>query len=142
MLSRVLRSGLLYCGMVFSAGFALGTVRVLLLEPQIGARYAELIEMPLMLCVIYFSARYVVSKTHPASGNGLHLSIGLLALALLLLLECTLVLWLQGVPVNQYLASRDTIALAAYLLSLGLFALMPLIIKIRMHKKTLQCFLT
>ena len=58
----MVKFGLLYFTLVFVAGFILGTTRVLLLVPQVGERNAELIEMPLMLVVIYFSARFIVRK--------------------------------------------------------------------------------
>ena len=58
----IVKFGLLYFTLVFVAGFILGGIRVLFVVPQIGERYAELIEMPLMLVVIFFSARFVVRK--------------------------------------------------------------------------------
>jgi len=54
---HVLRRAAAYLGMVFGAGFVLGTARVLLIVPGIGARWAELHEMPLMLAVIGAGAR-------------------------------------------------------------------------------------
>lgn len=63
------RYGLLYFATVFAAGFILGTIRVLSLEPWLGARYAELLEMPIMLAVVYFSARYWVKRAQ-AQPNG------------------------------------------------------------------------
>ena len=134
MTTRALKSGLIYFAIVFAAGFALGTIRVLLLEPHIGSRYAKLTEMPIMLLVIYCAARYIVLKTLPASTNGLYVAVGVFALALLLLLEFTLVLGLQGISMDRYLESRDAIAFTAYLASLGLFAFMPLILKMRMKR--------
>lgn len=48
-----------YFLLVFGAGFVLGTVRVLLILPLVGERAAELLEMPLMLTVIVFAARWM-----------------------------------------------------------------------------------
>jgi len=101
---------------------------VLAVEPEIGTRYAELIEMPVMLLVIYLSARFVVSKMYPVKSMLPFLFTGLIALALLLTIEFTLVLGLRGISMEQYLDSRDAIAFGAYILALIVFALMPLLL--------------
>jgi len=43
---RVLKAGAVYFGVVFGAGFVLGTVRVIWVVPHLGERTAELIEAP------------------------------------------------------------------------------------------------
>lgn len=131
---NALRYGIVYFALVFGAGFVLGTIRVLAVAPRIGARYAELIEMPVMLAVIYLAARFVVSKMHPAKSTLPFLVTGLVALALLLAIEFTLVLGLQGISLEQYLDSRDAIAFGAYLASLIVYALMPLILGVRQRR--------
>jgi hypothetical protein len=130
MIRSALKYGSLYFALVFSAGFVLGTIRVLALEPRIGVKNAELLEMPIMLIVIYLSARYVVSKM-PSTGKRLPYFIaGISALVLLLLLEFTLVSGLQGISIEDYLDSRDEVAFGAYIVSLIIFAHMPLLIVI------------
>ena len=126
MIPKALKYGVIYFALVFGAGFVLGTVRVLLLEPRIGTRYAELIEIPLMLVVIYLAAKYVVSKMRSTRTGLPYLITGISALVLLLILEFTLVLGLQKISFRQYLESRDAVAFGAYLVSLIVFALMPL----------------
>ena len=126
---RVVKFGLVYFALVFTAGFILGILRVLIIEPKIGTRYAELFEMPLMLFVIYLSARHVVSKMHFAKARLPYVITGVIALALLLLFEFTLVIGLQNTSIRQYLDSRDEIAFSAYIVSLIFFALMPWLIK-------------
>ena len=39
---RLVKPAAIYFGVVFGAGFALGPIRVLWLEPRVGARAAEL----------------------------------------------------------------------------------------------------
>lgn len=124
-----LKYGSIYFGLVFCAGFALGTARVLILEPQIGTRYAELVEMPVMLFVIYLSAKYVVSKMYSTKPILPYLATGAIALTFMLLVEFTFVLALQRLPLEEYLESRDKVAFSAYLVSLIIFAFMPLLIK-------------
>lgn len=57
--------------LVFGVGFVLGTVRVLWIAPQLGARAAELAEAPVMLVVIYFAARWIAKRfCRPAVSDG------------------------------------------------------------------------
>jgi hypothetical protein len=45
-----------------------------------------------------------------------------------LVAELTLVLWLQGLSIREYLANRDPISGTVYYLLLGVFAIMPLLV--------------
>jgi hypothetical protein len=120
----VLLAGLTYFALVFAAGFALGIVRTLFLVPALGTRYAELLEMPVMLTVIYFTARFVLRR-FSLHGTGKQIGTGLFALLLLLLIEFTLMLQLQGLTFGQYVASRDPMAFSAYVVSLVIYGFMP-----------------
>ncbi|MGD8415788.1 MAG: hypothetical protein PVH91_01885 [Pseudomonadales bacterium] len=121
--------GIVYFGLVFSAGFLLGVVRVLWLVPLVGDRLAELAEAPLMLVVIVLSARLVVRR-FPASRSG-HLASGVLALIVLVVVEFSVVLGVRGLSISQYLAERDPIAGSVYLLMLLVFAVMPRVLATR-----------
>ena len=118
-------AGLIYFLLVFAVGFLLGTLRVLWLVPTLGERYAELLEAPLMLFVIYLSAHYLLRKKYTALKPGQSLLMGAVALGLLLLVEFSLVLGLRGLNLEQYLQSRDPIAGLVYVLSLLIFWFMP-----------------
>jgi hypothetical protein len=128
---NVIRYGFTYFALVFAAGFVLGTIRVLLVEPRIGARYAELIEIPVMLIVIYQTAKFVVSRMPDAKSGISYFVTGAVALALLLLFEIALVLGLQGMTLGQYLESRDEISFSVYLASLIIFMIMPWLVRAR-----------
>jgi hypothetical protein len=106
----------------------LGALRVLWVVPRLGERAAELMEMPLMLAVAFLAARWIVRRSTPAPSPGTCLGIGLFALGLLLAAEVALVLGLRGLSVQEYLASRDPVAGAAFVVALALFALMPLLV--------------
>ncbi len=123
---RIVKAGALYFACVFGAGFALGAVRVSLLVPRLGMRTAELIEMPLMLAVIVFAARWVVRRCALPPKPAARLGAGVLALAMLLVAEFTLVLWLQGLTLERYFASRDPVSGSVYAAMLIVFAAMPL----------------
>ena len=116
--------GITYFILVFSVGFALGTIRVFWLVPQVGERVAELIEAPLMLAAMYFSARFVTHR-FPASRPIEYIYSGVVALALLLAVEFSVVLGLRGLSITQYFAERDPIAGAVYLVMLVVFTAMP-----------------
>ena len=106
----------------------LGTIRTLWVVPRFGARTAELIETPIMLVVTILSARWIVTRLVVPSRFFSRLGMGCLALALLLIPEFTLVLWIRGISINEYFASRDPISGTVYYIMLVAFALMPLFV--------------
>ena len=117
-----------YFGLVFGTGFVLGAIRVPFLVPRLGVRAAELIEMPFMLVAIVLSARYVVRRFALPATYGVRLSVGFLALALLVTAELLLTVAIQSQTLGQFIASRDPVSGTAYLLMLGVSALMPAIL--------------
>lgn len=125
---------MLYFALVFLAGFLLGTIRVLFIVPAIGPRYAELLEMPIMLAVLVTVARFIVSKADASTTPLSHLAIGVLALCVLLLFEFTLIPWLQGMTIHEVIASKDPLSGSAYAISLVLFTLMPWLLAHRQQR--------
>jgi len=123
---RTIEAGVLYFALVFGAGFLLGALRTVGLVPRVGARAAELIELPVMLAICLAAARFVTQRLAVPAAFGARLAVGLIALALLLVCEFTLVLPLRGLTLEQYLATRDPVSGTAYYLSLGVLALLPL----------------
>ena len=116
--------GIVYFGLVFSVGFVLGFVRVLWVVPLVGDRTAELIETPLMLATIYVSGRFITQRFR-ALRRVEYLYSGLVALLLLLIVEFSVVLGLQGLSVREYVAERDPVAGAVYVGMLIIFSVMP-----------------
>ena len=125
---RILQAGLLYFALVFGAGFVLGPIRILWAAPALGARAAELIEMPIMFAVIALAARWTVRHFAVPPISFTRLDIGLIALGLLLGAEFTGVLWLRGLSMEDYFASRDPVSGTVYIAMLGVFAIMPLLV--------------
>jgi hypothetical protein len=123
---QVLKAGALYFAIAFGSGFVLGTIRVLWVVPCVGERTAELIETPIMLVVIVLGARWVARRFALAS-MPTRLGVGCVALGFLLAVELTMVLWLRGLTLGEYVASRDPVAGMVYLVMLGVFAVMPLL---------------
>jgi hypothetical protein len=128
---RNLKAGLLYFVLVFGAGFVLGPIRVLWLVPRVGERIAELVELPIMCVVIVAAARWVVRRFSVAAMPADRLVMGGVALVLTLAAEFGLVLQLRGLSLQEYFASRDPVSGTAYYLMLGVFALMPLLVRRR-----------
>jgi hypothetical protein len=116
---RILRFALLYFAIVFGVGFVLGTIRTIWLVPRVGARAAELFEMPLMLVVVVVTARVVVRSQSIASTKSARLAVGCIGLILMLAAEFGFVLRLRGISIGQYLASRDPVAGTTLLLDAG-----------------------
>ena len=121
--ARVVVAGLHYFACVFAAGFVLGAIRVPLLVPRLGVRWAELIEMPVMLAVIVFAARWIVRRHRLGPRPAWRIGAGVIALALLLAAEFGLVLQLQGGTLAGYLGSRDPVSGSVYAAMLIVFAL-------------------
>lgn len=69
---------------MFGAGFVLGTIRTVWLLPRLGARAAELLEMPVMLVVILMAARLVVRVQSVPSTKSARLAVGCIGLILML----------------------------------------------------------
>jgi hypothetical protein len=122
---RRIKAGSLYFAMVLGAGFMLGLIRVPLLVPRLGERYAELAEMPVMLVVIVMSARYIVKRYALDPDFAGRLQVGFLALALAISAELFLTTLIQSRSIAQYIASRDPVSGSVYILLLLVFALMP-----------------
>lgn len=122
---KPIRSGFLYFALVFGAGFLLGMVRVPLLVPKVGERWAELAEMPIMAVVIFFSAGYIMKRYPDVRSHWRALIVGLFALALTVSAELGLAVVLQDQALAEYIASRDKISGSVYLALLVVFAFMP-----------------
>ena len=128
LLCRILKGGVLYFALVFGAGFMLGTIRTLWVVPRFGTRIAELMEMPIMLIVTIVAARWIALHLAVPFAPLARLGMGAIALVLLLVAEFGLVLWLRGLSIREYLASRDPVSQTVYYLMLGMFAIMPFLI--------------
>ena len=125
---QILKAGVLYFALVFGAGFVLGPIRILWVVPRFGTRMAELMETPIMFVVVILAARWIVRRLALPSAASSRLGMGCVALGVMLVAEFTLVLWLRGLSVSEYLASRDPVSGTVYYVMLGAFAMMPLLV--------------
>lgn len=121
-----LRAAGLYFLLVFSAGFMLGTVRVLFIVPAVGERAAELLEMPLMVAVVAVAARFIVRKfAGSIHGTAQWLHVGAFAFVCMLTADVGVGVTLRGMTVWQALFERDPLSGTAYYLALVFLALAP-----------------
>jgi hypothetical protein len=125
---RVVRAGLLYFALTFGAGFVLGPLRILFLVPRVGERTAELLELPVMIGITWLAARWVTGRLAVPPRTAPRLAMGAMAGALLLAAEFTLVLQLRGLTLEEYFATRDPVAGAAYYAAVLLMVTMPLLV--------------
>ena len=124
-MSKTLQAAFRYFAIVLGTGFVLGVLRVALLVPRIGERWAELLEMPIMAIVIYLSAGYLLRRFPEIRTPGRSLVAGFLALALTVAAELGMAVALQSQTLGEYISSRDKLSGSVYLGLLLMFALMP-----------------
>ena len=134
---RILKPGILYFALVFGAGFVLGPVRILWVVPRLGTRMSELLESPVMLAVIIAAARWIALKLAVPPTRSLRLGMGFLALGLLMIAEFSLV-WVRGLSIREYIASRDPLSGTVYYVMLAIFATMPLVVARRRDQPSLK----
>ncbi len=104
---RIVPPALVYGAAVFAAGFALGTLRVLLVVPYLGELAAVALEVPVMLCLSWLVAGRVLRRW-PLTGRRQRLAMGGLAFALLMLAETILGITLFGRTLSGVLAAMAT----------------------------------
>ena len=125
---RIVKAGALYFAVVFGTGLVLGAIRTWWAAPSLGTRMAELTEAPIMFIVVVVVACWVVRRVAVPGTLSSMLGMGGIALGLMLLAEFGLVLWLRGLSIGEYLATRDPVSRAVYYLSLIVFAILPLLL--------------
>jgi len=60
------KAGFVYFAIVYAAGFALGTLRVLVVAPAIGEFAATLVELPIILAVSWRACGFVLQRVAAA----------------------------------------------------------------------------
>lgn len=121
---RTLKAGAVYFALTMLAGFTLGTIRLLMIEPRIGARWAEMAEMPVMLAIIICVARWTVRRYAVEQ----RLAMGFVAVALLLVTEFTIVLRARGMTIGDYIDRFDPVSGSAFFVVQAVFMVLPALI--------------
>jgi hypothetical protein len=124
-MGRALLAGAVYVAIVFAAGFALGVVRSLMLEPAVGPLAAVALELPVMLAVAWFTCGRLLHRW-PLSGAGA-IVMGAVAFAALMALELGVSLGLAGRSLAGHWALYRQTAHQLGLAGQIAFALFPLV---------------
>ena len=112
---------------MFAAGFAIGTVRVLLLVPQVGELPAVLLELPIMLGISWFVCATLIARLEVPPRIPPRVTMGAVAFALLMLAELALSLALFGRTMNDFTQSLTTPHGMVGLAGQVIFGLMPVL---------------
>ena len=120
-----LAMGAAYAANMFAFGFALGTVRVVLLAPALGELFALLTELPVMLSLSWIVSRRLVRNRPALAGQAPRLTMGLFALALLMAAEFALAFSAFGLSPRAYLGGYLSLVGALGLGGQIAFALFP-----------------
>lgn len=123
---RPLWAGAAYFVLVFACGFALGTVRVLLVAPAVGELAAVLLEAPVILAIAWLASGWLVKRMAPPPGPGERLLTGVIAFACLMGAELALTVLAFGGRATDMVAGWATPAGAVGLASQIAFAFFPL----------------
>ena len=126
-MQAALKAALAYLAVVFAAGFALGTLRVLFVAPRIGPVAAVLIESPVMLGISWIIARALIARFVVPDRLEPRLVMGAVALMLLLAGEAALAVLAFGRTLQEHLAGYGTVAGAIGLAMQVVFGTFPLL---------------
>ncbi len=125
--TRAVLAGLYYFAIIFVAGFALGTARVLVLVPRFGESSAVLIELPVMLAVSWLACRWTITRLKVPTTLDARLLMGGLAFAVLMVAEAGISVLAFGRTLADHLdACRQTPGLLGLAAQIA-FAAFPMV---------------
>ncbi|MGL5446373.1 MAG: hypothetical protein ACRDBL_03585 [Rhabdaerophilum sp.] len=122
--ARIGPAAIAFFALVFGAGFALGAVRVVLLQPYLGANASRLAELPLMIIISYLAAQFITRRMGPASRDH-WLWVGLIAFLLLMIAEFLVGAYIFRTPMRVMFADLLTVTGALSLFAQALIILFP-----------------
>jgi hypothetical protein len=125
LMSAAVLAGLLYGLAIFSLGFALGTLRELILAPLIGRQPAVLIETPIILIASWFVAGWIIARRGVPALIGRRLAMGAAAFLLLMLGEALVAVGLMQRGLMAHLSGYLSLSGFIELLPQIAFALFP-----------------
>lgn len=127
MMKRAVLAGLTYFGVVFAAGFVLGTLRVFVLAPKLGESTAVLVELPIILAVSWLACRWLIARFRVPTMLSDRLVMGGLALAVLLSAEIGVSMLGFGRTLSEHLQQYQQLPPLIGLAGQIVFAMFPVI---------------
>ena len=124
----------MYFLVAVGAEFVLEIIRLQVVALHIGEKLAGMLEIPNVLLATIIGARWVVDRFTLPPLPGIRLTVGLVALILLLIAEGAVILPLHGLSVSEYLARQDPIVGVAPLGALGVLTVMPFLVGYRWER--------
>lgn len=106
--STPFKAGAAYFAIVFAAGFALGTIRALLIGPAIGETAAVAVELPLMLAISWLACGWVLARIVVAGTLGARLAMGGWAFGMLMAAEVGVSTLFMDRSLAQHIAHYGT----------------------------------
>ena len=125
-MTRALAGAAIYFAATFAAGFALGTVRTLLVAPALGETLAVLAEVPFMLAIAWIVCGKVIRLCGVGPGYEQRAAMGLAAFGLLVAAEFALGSYGFGMTLGELLQRYETLAGAFGLAAQMAFGAFPL----------------
>ena len=122
-----IRAGFVYALIVFVAGFGLGTIRVLLLVPQLGATIAVLLESPVILFASWVVSRWCMDHYRVQVDVGVRMLVAVVAFGTLMFAEVEVAVVVFGKSVAEHLAGYRSVAGAVGLAAQVCFANFPIL---------------
>lgn len=122
-----MKAGTAYFAAAFMLGFAMGTVRVLVIAPIMGHVPATVLELPIMLAASWIICAWTIRGFGVSSEIGIRGAMGAMAFALLIAAETVLGVVGFGRSMDQQLATYYETASMLGLLAQIAFALLPVV---------------
>ena len=124
----------MYFLVAVGAEFVLEVIRFQVVALHVGERLAEMMEIPNVLLATIIGARWVVDRFTLPPLPGIRLTVGLVALVILLIAEGAIILPLNGLSVIEYLAGHDPVVGVAPPGALGVLTVMPFLVGYRWER--------
>lgn len=110
----MIKTAAVYFLVVFGVGFLLGPFRILVLEPRVGTRAAELLEAPVMLLGILLAGRWVGRRWCHLLTPAARLGVGLITAGLILTADLAVGVGLRRMSVADVITGHDPVAGPVY----------------------------
>ena len=125
---RPLKAGVVYFLLVLAVGWVSGPIREFWAVPYFGRMAAMLSEAVIILIAMIVAARWVIRRFRVPRTLPATISMGLVALGLLLPAEIAGALWLRRLSFQEYVASFATASSVISLIMFLLFVVMPALV--------------